>query len=380
MSLGLRARSFAAAGALCLLVAASGCEDPPPVAASPARAPAPSQPDATGPAPSAPVVRGLGTIKEAGKTFRPSHCVIVWDAAEQELKFHLYPFAPSEKDVEEIRRGSSFITFSHSTPDASQWPDHCPSATYVLSWDKKPASAIGDLSQARYLLHLHGISRKNANMSLNQLGVEGKLEGQIAAGEQVRLVVKDSQTYGEAPISWDLNLSGQVLIPPPPPKAPVLSADQKGSLGVVTFGEQIYKVEGALAKRAPGESLARVALLKRAPTDADREAYRKGDASFPGKEHGGYVEIYLFCGSKGFGDPPRPNQRKLILRGLEQPFSSTSFFMSEEGFEVQGGLEPGQRVGLKAKGLEASKFSSSLGKVCSWELSLADVEVLEAGE
>jgi len=359
--------------ALALGLGALGCEER--VKQAPPGTPAAPSPGAKA-APANPVQAraGLGTIREAGKTFRPTHSVIVWNEAEQELSFYLYPFAPSEPELEQVRRGQSFISFNKSSPDPRQWPDHCPSATYVLSWARKPKEAIGDLSKARYLLHLHGISKKNANMSINRLSVEGELRGKIAEGQQIQLRVKDRGGFSGSTIEWDLALAGQVLVPPPPPEAPVLSPDQKGKLGVVTFGEVVFKVEGALAKRGPKDQLVQVLLLPRAPTAEDASAYQAGKFSLGQDQR--YFEIYLFCGKEGFGSPPKSSQRKLIFKGSLG--SRSSFFMSKGEFSLSGGFDLGETCGLKAKGLEVSSFSSSMGKIASWELNLEGLEVLEA--
>tara|TARA_R110002072_G_scaffold294268_1_gene464255 strand:+ start:641 stop:1771 length:1131 start_codon:yes stop_codon:yes gene_type:complete len=367
---------FLVLGALALGLSALGCEErvkQAPATKSVAGTPGPGA--TTAPGQPGQARASLGTIREAGKTFRPTQSVIVWDETKQELSFYLYPFTPSAPEIEQVRRGSSFISFNKPSPDTRQWPEHCPSATYVLSWARKPKEAIGDLAQARYLLHLHGISQKNANMSINRLSVEGDLRGKIASGEQIRLAVKDRWDSAENPIEWDLVLEGQVQVPPPPPEAPQLSPEQKGKLGVVTFGDLIYKVEGALAKRDPKEQLARIALLPRAPTPEDAAAYRAGDLS---QQLEGYVEVYLFCRQDGFGSPPQTSQRKLILKSLTGPLQTTSFFMTKAEFSLSGSLEAGQTCGLKAKGLEVSTFSSSLGKIASWDLNLEGLEVLEA--
>lgn len=356
---------------------AAGCEEPPaPTAgtappAAPAKSAAPARPAAP---------QGLGSITEAGNTFRPSHVVIVWEEAKQELRFHLYTFAPSAAELLQVQGGMSFISFGKPSPNSKLWPDHCPSATYVLSWARKPKEAVGDLAQARYLLHLHGISKRNANMSINRLSVEGDLRGKIAPGERISLKVKDQGGSDESPIAWNLVLAGEVLAPPPPPQAPKLSADQKGSLGVVTCGDIVFKVEGAMAKRKSGENLARVALLSSAPTPEDLTAYRTGKFAPMGKL--GHVELILFCGKEGFGSPPKTSQQKIVIKYLTGSLASSSFSMSKgmERLSLGGGLKPGERLTLRAKGVLASEYGSSLGEVTSWDLDFKDVEVLSIDE
>ena len=356
---------------LCVLTLA-GCEEK----SSAPNTGAPSQPKSATSPPAALPSAGQGTISQGGKTFRPTHSVIVWDEARQELRFHLYPFAPTSSEIEQVRRGQSAIQFGHASPDPRQWAEHCPAASYVLSWARKPKEAVGDLAQARYLIHLHGITKHNANTSVNKLAVEGELSGEIAAGATVGLRVQGRDGPDESPIAWDLNLTGPILTPPPPPAAPTLSAEQKGALGVVTQGERVFKVEGALVKRAPGEAKASVALLPRAPTEADVAAYREGKLRLGEKGSPGYVELYLFCGSEGFGTPPKTTQRKLILKGIDGSLASVSFFMSEGEFSLGGGLEVGEQLTLTAKGLTVSEFRDSAGQVVSWELDLKALEVL----
>ena len=364
-----------ALGAIALALSAAGCEERV-TSAPPQAAPAPSTAQEPGSS-HLPALAGLGEVVEAGKTFRPTHTVIVWSEARQALSFHLYPFAPSPAEVEQVRRGSVSISFNKPSPDQSQWPDHCPVATYILSWARKPKEAVGALSRASHILSLYGVSQKNAKMSVNQVGVPGALHGKIAAGEQIRLRVKGRRASREDPVAWDLALSGQIQIPPPPAQAPKLSPAQKGKLGVVTFGDLVYKVEGALAKRDSQGNLARIALLSRAPTPEDSASYRAGQLSLEPKWKQGYVELYLFAGRQGFGSPPKCSQRKLILKSLTGPLATTSFFMTEGEFSLSGSLEVGQACGLKAKGLEASTYSDSIGKIVSWELNLVDLEVLE---
>jgi hypothetical protein len=159
-----------------------------------------------------------------------------------------------------------------------------------------------------------------------------------------------------------------------PPKAPELSADQKGALGALTLGDKVFKAEGALVKRNPEEGMAEILLLPRVPTKEDIAAYRAGTFARLGKL--GHVRILVWAGKDGFGSPPQVTQRKVVFKNVTGMLASQSFLMAASEFTLAGGLEVGDSLSLQAKGFTVDTFPKTKGRVVSWELDLEKVEVL----
>jgi hypothetical protein len=156
-----------------------------------------------------------GTIRHNSKTMKLQAAVGVWNAAENQLRVALLPFAPTAAEITEIRRsGALFVAAERPSPDSTIGA-HPPFAELVIEFE--PGTTIASPQKiTHYRLEVSWLDRMNNTTTMNRNSQDEvrrelkSLGGGLREGGAVQLSLQGADSVFDDRLDWNFQVNATV--------------------------------------------------------------------------------------------------------------------------------------------------------------------------